>query len=132
MGRIKKCPFSKWHEAFIELPDEWLGIHAERRDEAVDAAEKRGVKGAVLVQFAIALNLLDDWGEIPGLDGPPEKWRFHEVPLEIIGWINLVVITEFAECFEVPKKSSEPSPNGLTAKLEGVAQPGDLETPTAP
>lgn len=94
------------------LPDQWLGKHVEIRDEALAAAEKRGIKSMTLIDFAVALSLAEDWGDIPGIDGPPERWDFKLVPLPVIGWINQTVIQPFVECFQVPKVSSSPSPNG--------------------
>lgn len=110
MGRRVGCPFPEWDDCAIELPDEWLGIHAERRDEAEKQARDRGL-GDTLVQFAIALSLLDDWQNIPGIDGPP-PWDFQELPLRVVAWITNTTMIEFYECFEIPKKSSSPSPNG--------------------
>ena len=133
MGRMVGCPFPKWNQVEVELPDEWLGIHAQRRDEAAVAARKTGLdeKSITLFQFALSLALLDDWRGIPGLDGPPEKWDFEEVPLEIIGWVNQVCLAEFMSCFEVPKKVSSPSDSGKKqippAKTN---QAGDLEKTT--
>lgn len=112
MGHRVGCPFSKWPEAWVELPDEWLGRHIGKRDEAVANAIDRGIESSTLIQFAIALALAENWGGIPGLDGPPEKWDFAQVPAEIIGWLNRVIVGSYDECFQVPKASSSQSPNG--------------------
>ncbi|HUW78766.1 MAG TPA: hypothetical protein VMV52_08475 [Candidatus Nanopelagicaceae bacterium] len=133
MGRAVGCPFPKWAKTEITLPDEWLGIHAQRRDEAAQAGIKSGLseKSATLFQFALSLALLDDWKGIPGLDGPPENWTFVDVPLEIIGWINVVCLGEFAACFEVPKKALSPSVSGKKVDQTAmIDQPGDLGNQT--
>ena len=133
MGRMVGCPFPKWDQVEIELPDEWLGIHAQRRDEAAEAGIKSGLheRSITLFQFALSLALLDDWRGIPGLDGPPEKWDFEEVPLEIIGWMNRVCIADFLTCFEVPKKVSSPSDSGKSKiPTATMNQLGDSEKTT--
>ena len=113
MGLVVGCPFEKWENASITLPDEWLGQHAQIRDEAVESAIKRELN-TTLTQFAIALALLDDWKHIPGIDGPPEKWDLEKIPLEMIAWISQAVLTPFSACFEVPKVSSSLSGDGST------------------
>ena len=113
MGRVVGCPFERWAKASITLPDEWLGQHAQIRDEAIESAQKNELN-ATLTQFAISLALLDDWKNIPGIDGPPEQWDFKAIPLEMIAWISQAVLTPFSACFEVPKVSSSPSGDGST------------------
>lgn len=108
MGRRVGCPNPKYPKAFVELPDEWLGIHAQRRDEAAEQAEKQG-HADTLTQFAVSLSLCDEW-RIPGLEGKPENWDFLELPLDMIDWVNSVVLSDFAKAFYVPKVSSSPSP----------------------
>ncbi len=122
MGREVGCPWPDFKDCVIVLPDKWTGEHAARRDKAVEASVHYGA--ITLTQFAISLALLDDWRGIPGLDRNPEKWDFNELPLEIIGWINIVVLGEFTECFEIPKVSSSQSGNGQTDKAT-TESPGD-------
>jgi hypothetical protein len=126
------CPFERWAGTEIELPDEWLGIHAQIRDEAADAGVESGLdrKSITLFQFALSLALLEDWRGIPGLDGPPENWTFEDVPLEIIGWINLVCLGEFMACFEVPKKALSPSDSGKKEIATATSQDGASENLT--
>ena len=133
MGRKVGCPFERWNDLEIVLPDEWLGIHAQRRDEAAEASIESGLdkKSVTLFQFALSLALLDDWKGIPGLDGPPENWTFEDVPLEIIAWINIVCLGEFMACFEVPKKVLSPSDSGKNKIPPATMnQPGDSENIT--
>lgn len=112
MGRRVGCPYPKWSAAWIELPDEWLGLHIDARDRAVVAAGERGVEAYTLQRFAAALALLEDWGELPGLDGQPDRWDFFKVPAPIIGWVIGEVLDDFQEAFEVPKDLSSPSQSG--------------------
>ena len=109
MGRRVECPLPVYAEAFVILPDEWLGEHAERRDEAVRKGQELG---PTLRQFAVSVALLETWGNIPGLDGNPEQWDFEKLPLDLIAWISASVTLDFNQCFVVPKVSSSPSPNG--------------------
>ena len=127
MGRRKDCPLPGLEDAFIVLPDEWFGIHAVRRDQAV--AISTGEEGKTLELFAIALALLDDWGGIPGLEGNPENWDFTKLKLEIIAWINETVLLDFNMAFIVPKNSSSPSPSGsmATTPEELIKAPGHSE-----
>lgn len=111
MGELVGCPWPKWAKASVVVPDEFLGIHAQRRDKAVDEAEKNELN-STLTQFAVSLALLDDWSHIPGIDGPPEQWDFTEIPLEMIAWIIEAVLVPFLACFEIPKASSSPSGDG--------------------
>lgn len=115
MSRRIDCPLKGFEKGFIELPDEWLGIHAQRRDEAVEVAIESGLK-ETLLQFSITLALLDNWGGIPGIDGNPDQWDFTVLPLPLIAWMNGEVLTDYLACFEVPKKSLAPSPNGQEEK----------------
>lgn len=97
------------------LPDEWLGEHAERRDEAIRKSQELG---PTLKQFAVSMALLEDWGGISGLDGNPEQWDFTKMPLDVIAWISETVTIDFNQCFIVPKVSSSRSLNGSEALEE--------------
>ena len=92
-------PDSDW---WIEVPDDWLGIHAQRRDEVVQ--KQGGRYGKTVLDFAIALALLDDWN-LPNLTGNPEKWDLMSVPLQIVYWVIVTTLTPFWECMIIPKNS---------------------------
>lgn len=94
------------------LPDVWLGEHAVTRDQAV--AESAHYESESITRLAIALALCEDWENIPGLDGPPDKWDLTKVPLKILSWLDEVVLKDFGEDLKVPKVSSRPSGNGST------------------
>ena len=127
MGRRKDCPLPDLEKAFVILPDEWFGIHAVRRDQAVNEFAK--YESQTLLYFGIALALVDDWGGIPGLEGKPEKWDFTKLPLEVIAWVNDVVLSDFNMAFIVPKNSLSPSPSGSMATTPGdlIKAPGKSE-----
>lgn len=92
-------------DAWVELPDQWLGRHAQRRDETIEKMPPE--LGMTLLSFGVSMALLDDWN-IPGLAGNNEKWDFTQISLPLIAWINDTVLSEFNACFEVPKVSSSP------------------------
>ena len=100
MPRRVDCPWGGW----IELPDEWLGEHAARRDEAYQQAEEKKLP-QVLANFAVALALLENWEEIPGLAGNPEKWELGKVAWPVIAWITGFVFGDIARALEIPKNS---------------------------
>lgn len=87
-------------DAWIDVPDVFLGAHAQRRDQTIDAAER--YNSSTITSFAVALALLDDWS-IPGLNGNPDKWDFTQLDLRLIGWVIGEVLVPFNACFEVPK-----------------------------
>ena len=97
------------------MPDEWLGIHARRRDEA---REKAAGLPQTLANFAIAMALLDDWDDLPGIGGNPAAWDFDAIPWALIGWVSEQVFTDLRESLRVPKNSSAPLPAGATASTE--------------
>ncbi len=113
MGREVGCPWPKYAKCKVTLPDVWLGEHAARRDQAIEEAIE--FKSESLTRMAVSLALLDDWENIPGLDGPPEKWEYSKVPLKIMAWLDEVVLADFVADLTVPKVSSRPSGNGQTA-----------------
>jgi hypothetical protein len=122
------CPLEgeAYAAAWLGLPDEWLGLHASRRDRAAKAAEEKGLPGT-LASFAIALALLEDWS-LPHLTGNPDRWELEQVPLALIAWVNQAVLADFSACFIVPKKRSAPSANGLTATTVAARADGDSTT----
>lgn len=99
MPRRIQCPLENYPEAYIELPDTWLGLHAQRRDETIE--KSKGME-ATLTTFAVALAILENWS-LPGLDGHPDKWEFTQLDLPLIAWVIEVAITDFNSCFIVPK-----------------------------
>jgi hypothetical protein len=112
MTRIIPCPLPEYPDASITLPDRWLGLHAERRDEAIEQLDKVAkYKGGVLRNFAVSLALLDDWS-LPGLSGKPDKWDFKQIDLDLIAWVNETVLSSFGLCFVVPKALPAESPPG--------------------
>lgn len=134
MGRRVGCSLPKFDDAFVVLPDEWLGEHAERYDQAIRAAAKR-FEGRTLINFSIALTIAENWGGIPGLEGKPENWDFTKLPLELISWMNQAVLNDYALALSVPKVSSAPSSNGSEdpdqmASVESTetSSPGDSMT----
>ena len=102
MGRRFECPFSEYPDAWIELPDVWLGRHAQRRDQAVEAA--RRYNSETMTAFAAAMALLENW-RLPGLEGNPEHWDFSALDLRLIAWVSQVVLGDFAKAWEIPKNS---------------------------
>jgi hypothetical protein len=108
MSRKIDCPFIEG--AFISLPDEWLGKHAARRDEAISQSREKKLPDS-LARFASAMALLDDWS-LPGLTGNPENWDLLCVPLNIIGWVSLEVLGDFFGCLNSPASYSPRSGNG--------------------
>lgn len=122
MGRRIDCTISGFENAFVVLPDEWLGEHLARRDRAI--AKHSEMRSAALTEFGVALALAEDWGGIPGLDGNPENWDFEQMSAKIINWFTQIVISDFRTCFEIPKVTSSPSPNGSTVPEAMERQPG--------
>ena len=99
-------PFEQWPDAWIELPDEWLGLHAQRYAEAREKSD--GKLSGAPADFAAFLGLLDNWS-LPGLTGPPDKWDYLALPLPLIAWVNSTVRPAFMGNFLIPKNSSAPS-----------------------
>lgn len=114
------CPIEGYEDTWVELPDEWLVYHSHRYTEALQKAEEQDHRGQWR-QLALALSLLENWN-IPGLNGPPDKWDLSRLPLRLAAWVTTVTIPSFWACFEVPKASSLPSSNGE------MERDGELET----
>lgn len=112
MTREVGCPWPQYPDCTIELPDEWLGEHAQRRDQAIEAAAE--YKSESITRLSVAIALLENWSNLPGIDGPPEQWDFTQVPLEILSWLDEAVLGDFAKALTVPKVSSDRSGNGQT------------------
>jgi len=118
MARRYDCPREGYEESWIELPDEWLGDHSHRYDEAIKKIQPEW--GETVKTFAVSLALLDDW-RLPGLEGNPDTWDFAKMPLSIIGWVNGVVMRDYNACFFVPKVSPSVSRNGQKATTPAAA-----------
>ena len=119
MSRRIQCALPGYESAWVDLPDEWLGAHLARRDEAVRAASK--YRDGKITIAAISLCIVDDWGGIPGLEGrDPAQWDFLKLPIVLIVWLESVVFEDFAKAFTVPKASSALSPRGLRGLLTTI------------
>jgi hypothetical protein len=90
-------------DVWIELPDEWVGDHARRRDKAY--TEIPDGTGVTESNFMLALALLDNW-QLPGLTGRIESWDFAQIPLPLIAWVSQVTLTDYNRCFQVKKNYS--------------------------
>ena len=90
---------------YILLPDEWLGEHAERRDLAVEKAVNLPT---TFRDFAVAMAMVEDWGEFPQLDGNPDNWDFGKIPWRLMNWISTTVFGDLNTELVVQKKSSSP------------------------
>lgn len=122
MARRFECPHGGW----IELPDEWLGRHAAKRDRA---AEKAAQLPPTLRRFAISMALLENWGDLRGLSGNPDAWDFERVQWATLEWVSDIVTVDLVKALTVPKKSLLPRTAGHPAAAETTtAQPGSSES----
>ncbi len=102
------CPDPDYPNAFIVLPREWLGEHAIRKDRALQLAKEHGSQE--ISNFAVCMSILDDWGNIPGLDEKaPDKWDFNVVPIRLITWVVETVLSDFGLAYTVPKELPQTS-----------------------
>ena len=132
MSREVTCPLSidraGYNEAWIALPDEWLGRHMIAHDEARDAAKEAVFsKHVVLVNFSICMALLDDW-RIPDLPANVREWDITSVPIPFMIWAANVVFPDYLGAFNVPKDFPPASLNGSTE----TALAGGTTAETAP
>ena len=118
------CPFIAG--GWIGLPDEWLGKHIQRRDQAIEKA--RELKSDTLARFAASLAILEDWGGLPGLDGNTDNWDFTLISARLINWIKQKVEADFLSTFLFPEISSPPSQDGSNPEMKMSAPPGTSET----
>lgn len=116
MGRRIDCPIPGLEDAYVVLPDDWLGEHLIKRDEAVSEYRKMG--SAAMIDLGVALTLAEDWRGIPGLEGKPENWDLRKLRAQVINWLVAVVVGDFNKCFDFPKQPSSPSETGSTATME--------------
>ncbi len=121
MSRRIRCLLPQYPNAWVDLPDEWLGEHLQKRDAAVRAASRFN-DGRITIA-AISLCLADDWGGILGLEGKnPAKWDFSRMPIVLMVWLEHEVFDDFSKAFTVPKVSSLLLPIGLMAILIKMKQ----------
>ena len=97
-----QSPYDPVH--YIELPDEWLGKHAKRHDDAAAAGSELP---ATWRDFAVAMALLDDWN-LPGVAKNSELWDFAELGLPLMIWVKTAVLQSYYRCYEIPKNSLPP------------------------
>lgn len=103
----------------ITLPEQWLGDHLIRYEQATKAADL--AQGAmppevmsgmptpgIISDFVVALCILDDW-TIPNMPANMRAWRVDKVPLQVMLWVRHTTMTSFKEALVVPKNSSAPS-----------------------
>lgn len=91
-------------KGWIGLPDVWLGKHAAKRDVAYEAAKTKNLP-SIFLQFAVAMAMLEDWGDIQGLDGNPEAWNFEELEWTVMAFIIGYVSGDFENAKQVSKNS---------------------------
>ena len=119
MSRRIQCTLPGYESAWVDLPDEWLGEHLRRRDEASRAASK--YRDGKITIAAISLCIVDDWGGIPGLEGKnPAGWDFLKLPIVLMVWLESVVFDDFSKVFTVPKVYSPLSPTGWRGILTTI------------
>lgn len=113
------CPLGGW----IGLPDEWMGAHAERRDEAQRKAEQT-TQSDTLRAWIVALALLEDWGGVPGMDGKPEAWDMKQMSWPVMNWIAQTTLADLQTALRFPKALPGSSPVGSTKATEKATNPG--------
>jgi len=114
------CPHPDYPNAFVILPKEWLGEHAIRKDRALQLADEHG--SPEISNFAVCMSILDDWGNIPGMDSKDlDKWDFGVTPIPVISWVVETVLTDFSLAYIVPKELSQPSTNLLRKTKKDTA-----------
>ena len=94
------CPYGGW----IGLPDEWLGIHARRRDEAITKAIEAKLP-TVFTNFAASMAMLEDWGELPGVGSNAQAWDFNAFKWPVMAWVTNQVGKDIADALKVSKSS---------------------------
>ncbi len=114
-----ECPFLE--NAWVGFPDRWLGLHASRRDEALDQAREKKL-GETLTRFAVSMALLDDWN-LPGLAGNPEQWDYQRIDLALMSWVIGEVLPDFFLCLNAPAAYSKRSGNGQATSMETTTNP---------
>ena len=124
-GLVAKIFLPGSDEHYITMPDEWLGKHARRHDEAAD--KSKGLP-STWRDFTVAMALLDDW-HLPGLPKNPEQWEIEIVSLPVMAWVKMTVLASYYACFDIAKNSWPPLLNHSTAAAETLTEAaGDLTT----
>ena len=101
------CPFEKYKDAWVEIPDEWTGAHVAKRDAAVKLASSvLNIPSAELRNLVVSLALTDAHGNIPGMEDPdPANWDVTITPVPIITWLGSAVLDQYNSCYVLPKAS---------------------------
>jgi hypothetical protein len=105
------CPIEGQEECWIGLPDEWLGRHILRRDQALAKIRESKQESELFIRFSISMALMEDW-KLPGLGGNPEQWDLEQVNLTVMLWVSEAVLSDFGTALLVPKARSAPSQTG--------------------
>lgn len=101
------CPVEGFEDVYVELPEHWLGKHVILRDQAIEASKDLG--SMELTNLVVNLNLVEGFGNIPGIKGTePEKWRPEETPLAIMAWLIETVTNDYLAAYNIPKNSLSP------------------------
>lgn len=101
-SRRIEYPDQESHQAYVVMPAEWLGEHAIRREEVMLHAEK--FKQVELLNAAIALAVVDDFGGFPGFESnDPREWEPAKCPITLLTWLSQVVVADLAAAYQVPK-----------------------------
>ena len=116
MSRLIPCNLPGFTDAWVKLPDRWIGDHANRRDVALAKATEAGL-GQTLSNFSVAMALLDNW-RLPGIEGNPEKWDFSQLDWGLIAWVIEVVVNPFLARYELAQRYSILSLNGLAKAVK--------------
>lgn len=116
MGKRISCPIPEYDTAdkqgnpvyWVELPERWDGEHASRYDDAIATTRDSGL-GDTLRTFIAALALCDAWN-LPEMSMQAvESKEVGQVPLEVIVWVNqVVVINSYRLSSTCPKGYSVP------------------------
>lgn len=123
-GRKLTCPHPDYPKAAITLPAEWLGVHAIRREGAIRGSVR--FETPELTELSIALALVDEFENVPGIEGnDPSKWDLEKVPTPILAWLTNTVNADYYASFKLPKAFSPPS--GKRSKV--AAENGNLAEP---
>ncbi len=102
------CPIPGYNERnddgeavyFVVIPDEWMGRHAVKRDDAFMELDKMDLPAAFRT-FGVSLALAEDWN-LPGMKGKL-NYDFNEMSLKIMAWVGHAVWGSFTRCYEIPK-----------------------------
>ena len=108
---------------YVTVPDEWLGMHSEAFWNAQQAISEQKATVPPRYQELIYSLALADYYRLPMLEGKPENWQseiFRKFPLEVMAWVNYLLVNDYLRCFEVKKNWLRPSPNGSIPQKNGL------------